>query len=85
MEQLWDVKQICIYLNISTRTFTRIVCSDPSFPARKIRNVWRCDPEELKSWVKNQRSTPDHRNVIEIHKPRIGRPPLSGTKPKAKQ
>ncbi len=84
MEPLWDINQVCEYLVISTKTFTRITINDPTFPARKIRGLWRCDKDQLKLWVEAQRSTPDRRNVIEITKPRRGRPPLSGTSPKAK-
>jgi hypothetical protein len=83
MEPLWDKPKICEYLLISTWTFNRIAAKDKTFPARKVGGGWRCAPEQLKKWVNDQRSTPDRRNVVEVNKPRIGRPPLSGTSPKA--
>lgn len=84
MEPLIDITEVCVYLGICTRTFTRLTINDPTFPARKIRGQWRCDKEQLKDWVNAQRSTPERRNVVNINKPRLGRPPISGTKPKAK-
>ncbi len=82
MQPLMETDEIFAYLGICQTTFYEIIKEDSSFPVRKIRGRWKADPEELKEWFRNQRSTPDHRNVVEINRPRRGRPPLSRTSPK---
>jgi predicted DNA-binding transcriptional regulator AlpA len=82
MQPLMETDAIFAYLGIGQTTFYRIIAEDDTFPVRKIRGRWKADPEELKEWFRNQRSTPDHRNVVEITRPRRGRPPLSRTSPK---
>lgn len=82
LKPLLNRKQVCEYLGICNDTFTLLTQRDDTFPARKVLGSWRCDSEELETWFKAQRNTPDHHNVVAM--PRRGRPPLSGTRPKTK-
>lgn len=79
MEPLMETDEIFAYLGICQTTFYRLIAEDDTFPVHKIRGRWKADPEELKEWFRNQRSTPDHRNVVETTRPRRGRPPTRRT------
>lgn len=89
MEPLMEMDQILSYLGIGQTTFYRILAEDETFPVHKVRGKWKSIPEELRDWFKGQRSKPDHynystSNIVEIKKPRRGRPPLSRTSPRTK-
>jgi excisionase family DNA binding protein len=74
--------QTCELLNIDRSTFYRLINKDPGFPAYKIGGVWRIDTTELEDWKHNQkaRATAKDQGPTVIKK-RLGRPPLSGTRP----
>jgi len=81
-EPMLKAEQVCEYLNISYRTFLRLVEEDDTFPPFKVRREWRCDPIALREWVMKQPSTSSHGEIEQIRTAkRRGRPTLSGTVP----
>ncbi len=74
------VPEIAKRLNMSTRNVHRIIRRDATFPVHKPGGYgnWKADPDEIEEWIRkksNLRTEP-------TAKPRIGRPPLSGTRPR---
>lgn len=59
MIPLLNSTQICEYLSISYSRFLQHVREDSTFPARKIGGEWKCDIDELRTWVLNQPCSKD--------------------------
>ncbi len=85
MKPLLSLPEAAQRLNLSTRHVHRLIREDSTFPARRIgqNGHWKIDGNDLEEWIKSQPTWTDSRNaVVEITRPRRGRPPLSRTSPK---
>lgn len=52
-EQLWDVKDVAYYLNISKRSVETLIAEGEITPLR-VRSCRRFDAETIKTWVRKQ-------------------------------
>ena len=82
MDHLWDSNKINTYFGFNYNTFLKLIRDDETFPVRKVMGQWKADPQELQEWFRNQGKQTNNRNVVEISRPRRGRPPMSGTRPR---
>lgn len=82
MKPLLSLPEAAQRLNLSTRHVHRLIREDSTFPARRIgqNGHWKIDSGELEDWIKSQPTWAESKNnVVDITRPRRGRPPTRRT------